>query len=110
MRVIILVFELLHQRTLGDDVAGSGQLTDQNLAGVADLFGFDVFVALGILQNRVNVHAALVSKSGGTDKGLMVRQGQVRDFVNVSRDFGQLLNMAGAWQCCETEFEHQCPE
>ena len=71
---------------LFDDHAAPGNFAHEEHAGVSDAFGGDVFVRIGIFNNRIDVHARFVRKRIRADIGQLRIQGDIRDFGYSPRD------------------------
>ncbi len=72
------------------DVAASRQLADQNPSFVANQRRVDVLVGLGRFVDCVNMHAAFVCESALAHERLAVSPLQVRRFIDVATQFGQV--------------------
>ena len=79
---------------LGHDVRTARQFAHQNSTSIPHGFGSDVLVAVSDPINRVNMHAALVSKRAGTDERLTIAEVHVGHFIDVPRNFRQVNDAA----------------
>ena len=75
---------------LEDDVAASGQVTDQDSALVPDGFRRHVLVCLGVAQHGADVDAALMRERALADEAGTVRETQVRHVRDVIGERSQL--------------------
>src|SRR5207244_254912 len=64
-------------------------------AFVADRLGVDVFVTDRVADDSMSMHAALVGKRTGADKGLIGAKVHVGNLVHIARHFGQAREAAG---------------
>ena len=80
----------------GEDVRLSAQLGNEDILGIAYLFGSDVFVAASQLFHGVDVHAAFVGESRCTDVRRLGVGFQVRELIKIKRKVAQLAEVRGA--------------
>ena len=88
-----MLLELVH------DVAAAGEVADQDALAVADEFRLDVFVGGGILQDRADVHAALVGEGALADEGLVVAQRQIGQLAMKRQTLPGRRASPGRWWC-----------
>ena len=92
LRHQIVVLLHLESSGGGDDIGSPREFTDQNAADVTDGFGRHVFVTGRHPVDSVHMHAALVSECTLADIRLAGSEIHVRQFVDVPRQLGQVLD------------------